>query len=96
MLLVLSLSLGNLAWATDSHDEALLGQAACAMHGGGSPADGDHGCDHCCHGVAHLLAVPFDMPELVVPLRAAQHLSMAADFHSRTAPPLLQPPRRFI
>ncbi len=94
MFLVLTLCLGSLGWAMDSHEEAVLGQASCIMHGGDVPADADHGCDHCCHGVAHLVGFPLAMTELVMPPRTAQRLPAAFILHSRTTPPLLQPPRR--
>jgi len=56
-LLLVSTLFANLAWAADAHAEAYLG------HGSGwsqdkSPAPGGNGnsdgCDHCCHGLAHL------------------------------------------
>jgi hypothetical protein len=93
LLLVLTLSLGGLAWATDSHDEALLGQAACVVHDGDLSADADHGCDHCCHGAAHLLAVLPAGPLSALPVAGVTHLPAATTLASRAAQPLLQPPR---
>ena len=59
-ILIMSVLLGNFAWAADVHAEKLFGHGVALSSLDGGPADdpvAHGGCDHCCHGASHLLGL---------------------------------------
>lgn len=95
LLLIANLFAG-MAFAWDSHPEAYLGHNLVAVdvadQNAPSPGGDEHTDDHCCHGVAHLLAI---LHADAVPFSVGEQHNLTA--LTRSLPPLyiaplLRPP----
>ena len=78
---------------SDAVADAIDGAMAGALH---SDLPGDHAsgpdCDHCCHGLSHLLGLSRSLSVLVRPAAGSVQLAQAVVFNSRVCSPDLRPP----
>ena len=95
LLLLANLSSG-LAFAWDTHPEAMVGHDFAAVElvdDGHEHPDGDlHHDDHCCHGAAHVVGIVFNQ---TTPFMASRHDGFIALFQAPAflyIAPLLRPP----
>lgn len=84
----------GMALAADVHGNALsdpahevVGHPGALDAGGASP-----GCDHCCHGLAHLLGLGGTQALSFLPLQYLPETPSAVHFCSFVPPSLLRPP----
>jgi len=94
LILVLTALLANVSWATDSHSEAWVGHGAEVSQGWMvDDHDNDHaGCDHCCHGFAHIVGLAPQLSQLMpIPLRTTVSLPERR-YRSHSPAPLIPPP----
>ncbi len=94
LLAVLSLLLGNVAWAVDVHSSDFVDHESPSLSLGDLPdkADISH-CDHCCHGSAHFQGVLGESPAIFAGAsRQRIHFEASACLSRTTAPPT-EPPR---
>ena len=95
ILLVANLVSG-LAFAWDTHPEAMVGHDSAAvnlMDDDHEHPDGDfHHDDHCCHGAAHLMGIFAIVYTPDMNMKSIHHFSMMDVFPFLYITPLLRPP----
>jgi len=99
-ILIYILLLANLctgiAFAWDTHPEAMVGHAAAIDLVAGQNhdhPDGDlHHSDHCCHGAAHLVGIVFCPITVFVANSHDQFFALSQTPHLLYITPLLRPP----
>lgn len=89
ILLIANLSSG-LAFAWDTHPEAIVGHDSTAVEQ--LAGDHDHPDDHCCHGAAHLLGVFTTVSTPTNEKMVSYLFSMMTALPSLYITPLLRPP----
>jgi len=94
-LLLVSTLFANLAWAADTHAEAFLGHGS-EWSQDKSPAPGGNGnsdgCDHCCHGLAHLTGLS-PQTNISNKLIDKSYLALSTQrYHTRFLSPPTPPP----
>lgn len=95
ILLVANLASG-LAFAWDTHPEAMVGHDSAAVNLVGDDhnhPDGDlHHNDHCCHGAAHLMGIHSVVSTLGTKMKSGYRVSRIDTLPSLYITPLLRPP----
>ena len=95
ILLVANLTSG-LAFAWDTHPEAMVGHDLAAVNmvdDDHNHPDGDlHHDDHCCHGAAHLMGIFTTVSTPLIEMESTYRFSMMDTLPSLYITPLLRPP----
>ena len=96
-ILLLANLCSGLAFAWDTHPEAMVGSDVAAINlaasvDHGDPADDLHHHDHSCHSPAHLVGVFYDATMPVVPTVQDHHTLSHFVLPTLYITPLLRPP----
>ena len=95
LLLLANLSSG-LAFAWDTHPEAMVGHDSAAVnlvYDDHDHPDGDlHHDEHCCHGAAHLTGIFTTVSTPLIEVESSYRFSMMDTLPSLYITPLLRPP----
>ena len=95
ILLVANLASG-LAFAWDTHPEAMVGHDSAAVNlvdDDHDHPDGDlHHEDHCCHGAAHLMGILISVSTPLIDAQGSYRFSLMDTLPSLYITPLLRPP----
>jgi len=94
-LLILTILVANLAWAVDTHAEAYFGHdSELAQEWSPEPENSDIGdvCDHCCHGVAHIIGIT-GHTDIVLSVIVDSNLELSTQlYRTRSQSPPIPPP----
>ena len=94
-LLILTILVANLAWAVDTHAEAYFGHdSEWAQDLSPEPENPgiDDVCDHCCHGLAHIIGLTGNT-DIVLPIIVDSTLELATHhYRTRSQSPPIPPP----
>jgi len=94
-MLIVSVLFAGFAWAADSHAEAFFGhdsELSVVDTAGGNNAPAEAGCDHCCHGAAHLTGLPGNLMMLVHQVHGDYVMPLPASIDSVINIPPTPPP----
>ena len=104
ILLLMSHLGASLAFAWDTHPEAIAGHDTLLLnilsdstdwaHNSNNDQKQEQGChaDHCCHASVHLLGLVFQSESLIIANLQQLFISYSQSFVAYAIPPLLRPP----
>lgn len=94
-LLIAVTLIANLAWAMDTHAAAFFGHdSEWSLDNSVHPDehDGNETCDHCCHGLAHLIGLVQEPSVMSALTNCKLHGFSAQQYFSRSQSPPIPPP----